>query len=392
MDVNCGNRLEAGLSYLAAAPLLVFLFLALLPADAEAMPFFARRIGRDCTYCHTLIPKLNETGRIFRSNGYRFTAEEEWKDVRDWQTIPVSIEAEVEGMYDRLTAGGVTTESSDMKVEEVEIAAGGPMGRSGRVSALALAAFEETDGGAEASINRAFVQVNDLVGPSGEGRLNLRAGKWDVGLPFLNTTGVPISNRYLADRTLNVLTAGQRAVELNGSHVKEGEDRSFAHRYSAGLSREEVFNDDKLKGFYATYSFTVNEKYSLGGIYRTGREKLGSDDTSYNKYGVAGEVEAGPVVLTAGFFVSDRNGAAQRDDYIVEALFIPYKSLGFGARYDYLKEHGKEGVKSQSFMVRYGILSNVYAQLEYRGLEDDAHVAGDNESERRLRAFLFAIF
>ncbi|MDP2690061.1 MAG: hypothetical protein Q8P48_08120 [Deltaproteobacteria bacterium] len=360
------------------------------------MPFFARRIGRDCTYCHTLIPKLNETGRIFRSNGYRFIAEEDWQDVRDWQTIPVSVEVEVEGMYDRLKASGVVTETSDMKVEEVEIAAGGPMGRSGRVSALALAAFEETDSGVEASISRAFVQVNDLVGPPGEGRLNIRAGKWDVGLPFLNTTGVPISNRYLADRTLNVLTAGQRAVELNGSLVKEGEDSSFAQRYSAGLSREEVFDDDKLKGFYATYSFTVNEIYSLGGIYRTGREgreKLGSVDTSYNKYGVAGEVEAGPVVLTAGFFISDRNGAARRDDYIVEAFFIPYKSLGFGARYDYLKEHGKEGVKSQSFMVRYGILSNVYAQIEYRGLEDDAHVAGGvNESERRLRAFLFAIF
>ena len=60
------------------------------------MPFFARRIGRDCTYCHTLIPKLNEMGRTFRSNGYRFTAEEEWQDVRDWQTVPVSVEAEVE--------------------------------------------------------------------------------------------------------------------------------------------------------------------------------------------------------------------------------------------------------------------------------------------------------
>ncbi|MFQ5735924.1 MAG: hypothetical protein ACE5GY_03560 [Thermodesulfobacteriota bacterium] len=376
----------------ACAFLLFFLLAAFAPVDADALPFFARRIGRDCTYCHTLIPKLNETGRVFRANGYRFIAEGEWQEVRDWKKYPVAIEAEVEAAYSKLDASGAKTESSDLRIEEVEISAGGPIGKTGRVSSLVMVTFEDTGSSVDTVIHRAFVQVNDLVGQSGSGLLNLRAGKAGVGLPFLDVTNGAIMNRYLADRTLNVLTHGQRAVEFNGSYVKEGEDSSFAQRYSAGLSREEVFDDNKLAGFYATYSFTVNEAYSLGGIYRVGREKLGATDTSYNKYGLAGEVEAGPVVFTSGFFKADRNGAPGREDYMAEALYLPFKRISFGARYDYLKEHGKQGVRSHSFMVRYNMLSNVYVQIEYRGLSDDDHVTGPNESEDKLRAFLFAIF
>ena len=392
MRASAENRPRRGpLATAAAFLLLVLAVLAFLPVDAVAMPFFARRIGRDCTYCHKAIPKLNDTGRVFRSNGYRFVAEEQWQEARDWQTFPIAVEAEVELLYNRLTTGGATTESNDMKVEEVEIAAGGPMGKSGRVSAMALVVFSDTGSGVDTSVDKAFVQVNDLVGARGEGRLNLRAGRWEVGLPFFNSTSTPLGNGYLADSALNILTSGQRAVELNGSVVREGEESSFAHRYSAGLSREDIYGGEKLAGFYGTYSFTINEAYSLGAIYRTGREKLGSVDTSYNKYGVAGEVDAEWAVFTAGFFKSGSNGAPERDDYVVE-LLVPVGKLTLGARYDYLKEHGRDGAGSQTVMVRYNILSNVYAQLEYRGLDDPALVTGTNEDESKLRAFLVAIF
>jgi len=379
---------------LAVFLILVFAALAFLPVDAGAMPFFARRIGRDCSYCHMAIPKLNDTGNIFRSNGYRFVAEDEWEDARDWKTFPVAVEAEVELLYNRFKTGGARTESNDMKVEEVELFAGGPMGKSGRVSTLVRVTFSDTGdtgSGLDTTVDKAFVQINDLAGPSGEGRLNLRAGRWEVGLPFFNAMSSPLGNGYLADRTLNILTPGQRAVELNGSVVREGEESSFAHRYSAGLSREDVFGGEKLAGFYGTYSFTINEAYSLGAIFRTGREKLAAVDTSYNKYGVAAEVDAGVAVITAGFFKSDINGAPERDDYVIEML-VPLDKFTIGARYDYLKEHGKDGARSQTIMVRYNILSNVYAQLEYRGLDDSALVTGANEDELKLRAFLMAIF
>lgn len=77
---------------------------------------------------------------------------------------------------------GKRSTSSDMVVEEVELSTAGAMGQTGKISALAMIAVEQMDpsGGGmatyEASIHSAFVQVNDLVGPMGEGMLNLKTG------------------------------------------------------------------------------------------------------------------------------------------------------------------------------------------------------------------------
>src|SRR5512134_1290231 len=104
----------------ALAFLLLFL---LIPFSAEAHPSFARHVGRDCGYCHTAIPKLNDTGRTYLTNGYRFEAEGEWREVKDLQSIPVSFEVEVEGLYDNVKTAGVWSEASDIKVEEAEVIA-----------------------------------------------------------------------------------------------------------------------------------------------------------------------------------------------------------------------------------------------------------------------------
>lgn len=43
--------------------------------DSQAMPNFARKLGADCTMCHTQIPKLNRVGYEFRLAGYRLPTE-----------------------------------------------------------------------------------------------------------------------------------------------------------------------------------------------------------------------------------------------------------------------------------------------------------------------------
>ena len=367
-------------------------FAAILSAsDADAYPFFSRKVGRDCTFCHTAFPMLNETGRVYRSNGYRFPSDE-WKEVKDWQSVPISAEAEVEGAYDRVKSGGVATESSDLKIEEAEVTAGGAFGKTGKITALVSLLAEQTDTGSNTSIHKAFIQANDLVGPSGEGALNLRAGQFDIGLPFLNTVGTPVSNRYLADRVMGVIAMEERAVELNGSVVADEESYAPTHRYAAGVVRENVYDDNKLRGYYAWYSATFRERYNIGGVYRGGHEKSGSKDASFDKWGLAGSAEAGPFILTAGYFKDGLSGAPWKTDYAAELLYQPVSRVSLAARYDYLKEKGAKGAKSQTFMARYNILSNVYAQIEYRGLKDAGHVAGANEDEDKVRAFLAAVF
>ena len=48
---------------------------SLIPAGAQAMPNFARRYDLPCVVCHTVIPRLNETGFKFRAAGFRMPAE-----------------------------------------------------------------------------------------------------------------------------------------------------------------------------------------------------------------------------------------------------------------------------------------------------------------------------
>jgi hypothetical protein len=306
--------------------------------------------------------------------------------------VPLSAEIEVEGIYNNLKSGGVRTESSDMKVDEVEITTGGAFGKTGRITAIVSVISGQTDTGTDTSIHKAFIQVNDLIGETGEGVLNLRAGQFDIGLPFLNTSGTPITNRYLADSALGLLSAEERAVELNGSVVADEESSLPTHRYSVGAVRENVNDDNKLRGFYAVYSATFREKYSLGAILRGGREMNSSTDVSFDKWGLAADAEAGPVIVTLGYFKVNRSGLADRDNIVAELLYQPAARVSLAARYDYLKEEGKAGTKSQSIMARYNILSNAFAQLEYRRLTDKDHVTGANESEDKLRLLLVAVF
>jgi hypothetical protein len=56
-------------SVTAAAMLLVGMTFG--ASRVDAMPMFARKYGVECGYCHTTIPRLNETGFKFRAAGFR---------------------------------------------------------------------------------------------------------------------------------------------------------------------------------------------------------------------------------------------------------------------------------------------------------------------------------
>lgn len=55
---------------LFAGPLALALILA--APNAEATPKFARQTGQSCSFCHSGVPRLNDTGLSFKNNGFRF--------------------------------------------------------------------------------------------------------------------------------------------------------------------------------------------------------------------------------------------------------------------------------------------------------------------------------
>lgn len=55
----------------------VLLFLSFLPSPAHAVPQFSRKHNVPCSSCHTAWPLLNDTGRQFKENGYKFFRDQE---------------------------------------------------------------------------------------------------------------------------------------------------------------------------------------------------------------------------------------------------------------------------------------------------------------------------
>ncbi len=384
------------LSVLSLSGLGVLLFLlAIFPVKSGAMPFFARQTGRDCVYCHSVYPKLNETGLNFRANGYRIEGQE-LKEVKDWASIPASMEITVAGEYSDNKANGNSTTVSGIRIEDVELSAGGAMSKTGRVSALGTISVEQGNANdTNATIQKAFVQVNDLMGQEGKGLLNVRAGQWEIGLPFLSPRETVLKNKYMTETVLNAFTLNQKAVELNGSMNFEEGSKLTAQRYSLGIASQDINSANKLKAFYLTYALTVSEFMNVGILYRNGTEKNsdGTMDVSFNKYGIGVEGETGPFILSAGIFRSERSGENSQEDFLAEALYrAPVPGVSAGGRLEAVQQSGKKTAHALSLFGRYDIIMNVFTQLEYDYLSDASHLSGPNDRESRVNLFLAAAF
>lgn len=54
--------------------ILALFILILFSEELFAIPSFARQTNLACSSCHTIFPELNAFGRLFKLNGYTFTA------------------------------------------------------------------------------------------------------------------------------------------------------------------------------------------------------------------------------------------------------------------------------------------------------------------------------
>jgi hypothetical protein len=54
----------------AAVSALIALALIVSTPKAGATPAFARQTGKNCSFCHSGPPRLNDTGAAFKNNGF----------------------------------------------------------------------------------------------------------------------------------------------------------------------------------------------------------------------------------------------------------------------------------------------------------------------------------
>lgn len=101
---------------------------ALASFTAEAVPSFAREIGKNCSYCHNAWPQLNKKGRLFKELGYRLPDRElmSYKDIAEEGHIPVSAVIFARP-YDKKDS---QDEANMRALHEVEIIVAGAVGKN----------------------------------------------------------------------------------------------------------------------------------------------------------------------------------------------------------------------------------------------------------------------
>ena len=66
------NSIAAPAVMAGSLVLLILWALTLAPQRADAVPSYALRTGEGCPTCHIFPPFLNDTGKKFKANGYKF--------------------------------------------------------------------------------------------------------------------------------------------------------------------------------------------------------------------------------------------------------------------------------------------------------------------------------
>jgi len=401
----------------------------LAPQEAEAIPAFSRQTGESCSTCHTAFPKLNQTGQNFRTNGFRFSEDKEWFDIQDMKHVPISGEIEVEAEFNKEHGVGAGGQETLLKIDELALLAGAPLGKEGRFSGYGVLNFSEGN----VAVGQAYGQVNDLIGQKAHGLLNVKLGQFDIALPFLSSTQRVIKQRYFAQEALGVLGARgdggsteseaaeyyNTGVELNGQVVSK-EAGGITHRYAIGMFQPKSLGGINHLGFpalYATYSIQFFERFTLGAIYKRDVVNSALDPSiptgkkGVDKWGIAGEVKLGPFIATAGYFRSDGlpetgNGTLTSatynralQNYMAEILFIPHdipflpnKKLVLGGRFDHIDQELAQSSSRTTVMGRYYIAPSVYLQGEWR-VHDGGSVAGTPGVDSfGARGFLVALY
>jgi hypothetical protein len=180
---------------------------ALHPRPGRALPLFTRQTGLGCDHCHDATPHLNSRGLEYLAHGYRFVSEPLPAHIR---TIPVSAVASVGLGFSRLDSVDTPHPDRDdlgARRERESVVELHTAGAARRASWH----LQERIGTRSGVLDTpsAWAQVNDLAAHAA---LNVRAGRFTTGLPFLVDSRRTTLAPYATPVTLDV-----RGLELNGT-------------------------------------------------------------------------------------------------------------------------------------------------------------------------------
>ncbi|MGE0352905.1 MAG: hypothetical protein AB7I33_14170 [Gemmatimonadales bacterium] len=282
--------------------LMAFTLLSVVPADADALPVFARRYKVSCSLCHNPIPRLTPFGDQFAANGFRMSPGEAPQDTTAtgdpllslMKEFPLAVRLDA---YAQVYANG--SAATDFQTPyALKILSSGPL--SDDISYYFYAFLSER--GEVGGIEDAFLYVNDIGGQP----VDLAVGQFQVSDPLfkrelrLEFEDYAVYRARLGDvpTDLTYDRGIMAMVDLAGFSLT-GELVNGNGKGAAQDNRR--FDVDANKNVFLRISRDLPGGFRLGAFGLYGRSQGNNLHNSTNMYGFDGSFTTGPLEVNAQF-------------------------------------------------------------------------------------------
>lgn len=376
------------------------LILIAVPERARAIPTFARKQSVACSVCHVAWPMLNETGRSFKENGYRFSEGYKEPDVisqhlRLEEILPVSTVL-TSRPFDKLESGDETMKA----LQEVSLLVAGTTHEV--VSCFAeLGAEDETD--FEPEIEMAAVGYHP-------------AEFFNVRLAYSGLTQADPYDTYAGHRSLTV--AGYTVTEspFGGADSESGLGAARQTLSIYGRPVRSVFCDVGVSGaaedaegerprtLHGRLAVDLPSGITVGALAIGGRWEADDAERDYRRLGFDAQIDAMSFRVTGAYVMATDDpdaGSAERASgeetnsaFYAQALYAFTQELRPVfvpmVRYDgYEMNDGNEQYGDVTLHLSYYAIQNVKLSAEYWS---EVTVPDGVEKESRVTLQLAAAF
>ena len=382
---------------------ILVLIVGMFPKDSDAIPAFARKNNIACSSCHTAWPMLNNAGRRYKENGYRFSEAEmpriKVTDNLKWdESLPVSVVL-VARPYDKKDTG----ERKFRALHEAELMVAGPMGEKMSGFFEIEAEDEFTNNlGLDVSIPAAILTYNHSEA------VNLQFSYADaLWFDSYNTysharrltrgSQAVISNAFGGADNNGSLNTSRQNIALYGRPV----DSLFYGVSMSGVADDAEGVDGQTMTARLAYEFTPD--IMLGAMImdgtctvQSGAANCAIADRDYTRTSLDVQATVNNLVLTGAYLNAEDDNTAstaqiENTAFFVQATYI----IGDGGRatwvplvrYDvYEKNNGAEDIKELTATVSHYFTENIQGFIEFWNRSGDGTTLDDDRLTLQLMA------
>lgn len=395
--------MKNSITKISVISVVLILVSTLYPGESNAIPAFARKNGLACSGCHSAWPMLNNVGRRYKENGYRFSKAEQPRvkineDLSWDESLPVSVIL-VSRPYDKKDSG----ERKIRALHEAELMVGGPMGE--KVSGFFEIEAEDeftNDLGLDVAIPAAALSYNH------NDAVNLQFSYADVlWFDAYNTysnarrltRGVQavVSNSFGGADNGGALNTSRQNITVYGRPVES----LFYGVSMSGLADDAEGVDGQTITARVAFEFTPD--IMLGAMIMDGVCSVASGsascvaiDRDYSRTGLDVQATLSDLTITGAYLQAEDDNTPATVTLENNALFIQamYVIPNGGRetwvpllRYDaYEKNNGAEEIEEITLTISHYFTENIQGFIEYWDRSGDGATLDDDRVTLQLMA------